>query len=127
MVLLKKGYQELHKIIYPRAVMPIRVNSKPISDDIVSSIASFFLIYLFIFLVSTLVVLAAEDLPIITAISACAASIGNVGPGLGEVGPIGNYAELKSFTKVVLSLLMIIGRLELFTILVILTPTFWRR
>ncbi len=127
MVLIKKGYQEIHKIIYPRAVMPLRVNRKPISDDIVSSIASFFLIYLFIFLVSTLVVLAAEDLPIITAISACAASIGNVGPGMGEVGPIGNYAELKSFTKVVLSLLMIIGRLELFTILVILTPTFWRK
>lgn len=127
MVLFKKGYQELHKIIYPRALMPIRVNSKPISDDVVSSIASFFLIYLFVFLVATLVVLAAEDLPIITAISACAASIGNVGPGLGEVGPIGNYSELKSFTKIALSLLMIIGRLELFTILVILTPTFWRK
>ena len=126
MVLFKKGYQELHRIIYPRAVMPIRVNSKPISDEIVSSIASFFLIYLFIFFVSTLVVLAAEDLPIITAISACAASIGNVGPGLGEVGPLGNYSELSSFTKIALSLLMIIGRLELYTILVIFTPTFWR-
>ena len=61
MVLFKKGYQEIQKIIYPRAVMPIRVNSKPISDDVVSSITSFFLIYLFIFLVSTLVVMAAED------------------------------------------------------------------
>lgn len=127
MVLFKKGYQELHKIIYPRAVMPIRVNSKPISDDVVSSIASFFIIYIFIFLVSTLVVMAAEDLPIITAISACAASLGNVGPGLGQVGPIGNYSELTSFTKIALSLLMIIGRLELFTILVIFTPTFWRK
>ena len=127
MVLLKKGYQELHKIIYPRAVVPIRVNAKPISPEIISSITSFFLIYLFIFLVSTLIVMAAEDLPIITAISACAASIGNVGPGLGEVGPAGNYAGLSSFTKVVLSFLMIIGRLELFTILVIFTPAFWRR
>ena len=127
MVLFKKGYQELHKIIYPHAIVPIRVNAKPINSEIVSSITSFFLIYLFIFLVSTLIVMAAEDLPIITAISACAASIGNVGPGLGEVGPAGNYANLSSFTKIVLSFLMLIGRLELFTILVIFTPAFWRR
>lgn len=127
MVLFKKGYQELHKIIYPHAIVPIRVNAKPISPEIVSSITSFFLIYLFIFLISTLIVMAAEDLPIITAISACAASIGNVGPGLGEVGPAGNYANLSIFTKIVLSFLMLIGRLELFTILVIFTPAFWRR
>ncbi len=127
MVLFKKGYQELHKIIYPHAIVPIRVNAKPISPEIVSSITSFFLIYLFIFLISTFIVMAAEDLPIITAISACAASIGNVGPGLGEVGPAGNYANLSSFTKIVLSFLMLIGRLELFTILVIFTPAFWRR
>jgi trk system potassium uptake protein TrkH len=127
MVLFKKGYQELHKIIYPHAIVPIRVNAKPINPEIVSSITSFFLIYLFIFLISTLIVMAAEDLPIITAISACAASIGNVGPGLGEVGPAGNYANLSIFTKIVLSFLMLIGRLELFTILVIFTPAFWRR
>lgn len=127
MVLFKRGLQELRKIIYPHAIMPLRVNSKPISDDIVSSITSFFLIYIFVFLLSTLVVLAAEDLPILTAISACAASLGNVGPGLGQVGPIGNYSDLTIFTKIVLTLLMIIGRLELFTILVILTPTFWRK
>lgn len=127
MVLFKKGFQELHKIIYPHAIIPIRVNSKPISDEIVSSITSFFLIYVFIFLVSSLVVLAVEDLPILTAISACAASLGNVGPGLGQVGPIGNYSDLTILTKIILTLLMIIGRLELFTILVILTPTFWKK
>jgi trk system potassium uptake protein TrkH len=113
MVLFKKGFQEIQKIIYPNAIIPIRVNSKPIGDEIVSSITSFFLIYVFVFLVSTLVVLAAEDLPILTAISACAASLGNVGPGLGQVGPIGNYSDLTSFTKLALSFLMIIGRLEL--------------
>lgn len=127
MVLFKKGFQELQKIIYPNAIIPIRVNSKPIGDEVISSITSFFLIYVFIFLVSTLVVLAAEDLPILTAISACAASLGNVGPGLGQVGPIGNYSDLTSFTKLTLTFLMIIGRLELFTILVIFTPIFWRR
>lgn len=127
MVLFKKGFQELQKIIYPNAIIPIRVNSKPIGEEVISSITSFFLIYVFIFLVSTLVVLAVEDLPILTAISACAASLGNVGPGLGQVGPIGNYSDLTNFTKLTLSFLMIIGRLELFTILVIFTPIFWRR
>jgi len=127
MVLFKKGYRELHKMIYPHAIFPIRVNSKPIDYEIVSSITSFFLIYVFFFFVSSLVVLAAEDMPITTAISACAASLGNVGPGLGEVGPAGNYSELSAFTKIILTLLMIIGRLELFTILVLFTPTFWRK
>lgn len=127
MVLMKKGYNEIHKIIYPRAVVPIKINKKPVGEDILSSITSFFLIYLFIFFVGTLVIMAAEDLSIITAISACAATLGNVGPGLGEVGPIGNYANLTSLTKVVLSFLMLTGRLELFTILVLITPAFWRK
>ncbi|MEQ9619131.1 MAG: TrkH family potassium uptake protein [Deltaproteobacteria bacterium] len=127
MVLAKKGYNEMHKIIYPRAVVPIRIDKKPVSGDVLSSITSFFLIYLFIFLVGTLVVMAAEDLPIITAISACAATLGNVGPGLGEVGPAGNYANLSNVTKVVFSFLMLTGRLELFTVLVLITPAFWRK
>ncbi len=127
MVLFKKGYREMQKIVYPRAVVPVRIDEKPVSDDIMSSITSFFLIYLFIFLVGTLAVMAIENISIITAISACAATIGNIGPGLGEVGPAGNYAHLASPTKVVLSFLMLTGRLELFTILVLITPAFWRK
>ena len=92
-----------------------------------SSITSFFLLYLFIYLFGTLVVMAAEDISLVTAISACAATLGNIGPGLGEVGPAGNYANLTSTTKVVLSFLMLTGRLELFTILVLITPAFWKK
>ncbi|MFQ5787594.1 MAG: potassium transporter TrkG, partial [Thermodesulfobacteriota bacterium] len=68
-----------------------------------------------------------ERLDIMTAISASAATIGNVGPGFGQVGPIEHYGNLSGFTKVVLSLLMLIGRLELFTILVLFTPAFWKK
>lgn len=127
MVLFKKGHRELQKIIYPRAVVPIRIDKKPISDEILSSITSFFLLYLFIYLFGTLVVMAAEDISLVTAISACAATLGNIGPGLGDVGPTSNYAHLTNVTKVVLSFLMMTGRLELFTILVLITPAFWKK
>lgn len=74
-----------------------------------------------------MVVLFVESLPVLTGLSAVAATLGNVGPGLGMVGPTGNYSELSSFTKAFLSFLMILGRLELYAILVILMPAFWRK
>jgi len=127
MVLFKKGYRELHKLVSPKAVIPIRVGKTPISDDVVSSITSFFLLYVFIFLIASLLIMGIENQDIITTISACAATFGNVGPGFGKVGPLEHYGELSSFTKIVLSLLMLIGRLELFTILVLFTPAFWKK
>ncbi len=126
-VLLKRCYQEIHRLIYPRAVLPVRVDRKPVSQEVLSSITGFFLLYLLIFLVASLLVMAEENLPIITAISACATTMGNVGPGFGEIGPAGNYSNLSDFTKVILSILMLIGRLELFTVLVLFTPVFWRK
>jgi trk system potassium uptake protein TrkH len=126
MVLFKKGYRELYQLIYPKAVLPLRLGKKAISEDAVSSITSFFLLYLLIFLIGTLLVMT-EGVPIITAISACAATLGNVGPGLEKVGPALNYADLPGFSKIVLSLLMLLGRLELFTILVLFTPAFWKK
>ncbi|MBI2486879.1 MAG: EscU/YscU/HrcU family type III secretion system export apparatus switch protein [Deltaproteobacteria bacterium] len=126
MILFKKGYREIYKLIYPKAVLPIRIGKKVASEDAISSITTFFLLYFFIFLVGTLLVMA-EGVPIITAISACAATIGNVGPGLEQVGPALNYADLPGFTKIVLSLLMLLGRLELFTILVLFVPAFWKQ
>jgi trk system potassium uptake protein TrkH len=69
----------------------------------------------------------ADGVPILTTISACAATIGNVGPGFGEVGPVLTYAGLSGFTKIIFSLLMLLGRLELYTILVLFIPVFWKR
>jgi trk system potassium uptake protein TrkH len=125
LVLFKKVYREIHRLIYPKAVLPIRVGKKVASEDAISSITTFVLLYIFIFLVGTLLIMA-QGVPIITAISACATTIGNVGPGLEQVGPVLNFADLPGFSKIVLSLLMLLGRLELFTIIVLFVPAFWK-
>ena len=127
MILVKKGYREINHLIKPRAVLPIRVNGKVVGNDVVSSVTSFFLLYIFIFALSVLVILLIEDISILGALSACAASIGNVGPGFEEIGPANSYKFLSSFSKLWLCLLMLIGRLELYTVLVIFTPMFWKK
>lgn len=125
-ILLKKAHRELQRLIYPKAVLPIRVANRVVSEEVTSSIMSFFYLYILVFLIGTLLVMA-EGVPLITAISACAATIGNVGPGLELVGPAMNYSGLSNLSKFVLSLLMLLGRLELFTILVLFIPAFWKK
>ncbi len=124
-ILIKHAFREIKKNIYPNAVLPIRFGKNVLDDNVVSSIINFFLIYIFIFILST-IILTLDEVPIITAFTACAATIGNVGPGMDLVGPASNYAGLSNLSKTVLSFLMIIGRLELFAILVIFTPSFWK-
>lgn len=127
LILVKKGYREIGQLIRTRAVLPIRINKKVVEDEVVSSVTSFFLLYIFIFVLSVLFILMIEDISVVGALSACAASIGNVGPGLEELGPANNYKFLSSLSKLWLCLLMLLGRLELYTVLVIFTPMFWRR
>jgi len=113
------------KLSHPNALTNIRFNGKLISEKTNISIVSFITLYLFIFLMGTvLVVLTGPD--IITAASSVAASLGNIGPGLGTVGPLSNYAHLPDITKVILSSLMIIGRVEIITVLVLFTRIFWK-
>jgi trk system potassium uptake protein TrkH len=126
LILFKKVYREIHKLIYPKAVLPIRIVKKVASEDAISSVTTFVLLYIFIFVLGTLVVMA-QGVPIVTAISACATTLGNVGPGLEQVGPVLNFADIPAFSKVVLSLLMLLGRLELFTIIVLFIPAFWKK
>ncbi len=128
LVLIKKGYREIKNLIYPKGVFPIRIDNVAIGEDVVASISSFFLLYIFIAATSTLVLLLMQEgLTIPSALSACAATLGNVGPGLEQVGPVENYSFFNSKAKTFLSFLMLVGRLELYAILVILTPVFWRR
>ncbi|NIP39255.1 MAG: TrkH family potassium uptake protein [Candidatus Dadabacteria bacterium] len=124
-ILIKHAFREIKKNIYPNAVLPIRFGKNVLEDNTVSSIINFFLIYIFIFILSTIII-TLDDVPIITAFTACAATIGNVGPGMELVGPTEHYGALSNLSKTVLSFLMIIGRLELFAILVIFTPSFWK-
>ncbi len=127
LILIKKGYREINTLIKPRAVLPIRINSHVVDRDIVSSVTSFFLLFIFIFVVSILIISFVEDMSIVGSISASAAAITNVGPGFAEVGASQNYGFLSDFTKIYLCFLMLLGRLELYTILVLFAPIFWRK
>ena len=125
-VLVKHGWRELALAGHPRAVIPVRVGGRVVPEPIVSLTAAFFFLYVAHFLLGTLLVaLTGEDL--ITSIAAAAATLGNVGPGFGAVGPTANYATLHPFAQWVLTYLMLVGRLELITALVLLSRTFWRR
>ena len=127
MVLFKKAHREIRRLVYPNVVSPITIGGKAISEKAVSSITSFFILYIFLCGFVALVVLMLEDISLESAVSAAVASITNVGPAFDEVGPTSHYSHLGSFTKIILSLAMIIGRLELYTVLVLLMPSFWKR
>ena len=117
---------QLKKIIYPKGVFVLKYDKNPIDDKFIASIISFIYMYLIIFfLLSAL--LSLNGLDFITAISGAATSISNVGPGLGSIiGPNGNFSSLPDFSKWILTIGMILGRLELFAILVLFLPSFWR-
>ena len=117
---------QLKKIIYPKGVFIIKYNQSSIDEKFISSIISFIFFYFVIFLVLT-ALLSLTGLDFVTAISGAATSISNVGPGLGsEIGPNSNFSSLPDVSKWILSLGMILGRLELFAILVLFLPSFWR-
>ncbi len=125
-LILKQGVLELRKHLHPRAVIVSKVGSSPIREDVVVSVAGFVLLYITFFAAGTLA-LTFFDIDLATAAGAAAASIGNVGPGLGGVGPVENYAWLPGPAKGLCNALMLLGRLELYTVLVLLQPEFWRR
>ena len=127
MVLFKKAHREIRRLVYPNVVSPITIEGKSISEKAVSSITSFFILYILLCGFVAFAVLLLEDISLESAVSAAAASITNVGPAFDEVGPTSHYSHLGSPTKIILSLAMIIGRLELYTVLVLLMPSFWRR
>ena len=117
---------QIKKMIYPRGVFVIKYDQNIIDDKFMSSVISFIFLYIIIFF-SLTAILSLTGLDFITSISGAATSISNVGPGLGEViGPNGNFSSLENSSKWVLSLGMILGRLELFAILVLFLPSFWR-
>jgi len=126
LVILKNSILELKKLIHPSAIIPVKLNNKAVSNDIVFNVLSFFLLYLIIFIFGA-VFMASLGLDFKTAIGASIACIGNIGPGLGDVGPVHSYASIPSVGKWFLSFLMLLGRLELFTVLVLLTPFFWKK
>ena len=118
---------QLKKIIYPRGIFVIKYDKSNIDDKFMSSVISFIFLYIVIFFLLT-AILSLTGLDFITSISGAATSISNVGPGLGEtIGPNGNFSSLSDPSKWALSMGMILGRLELFAILVLFIPSFWRK
>ena len=118
---------QLKKIIYPRGIFIIKYDNNNVNEKFMASIISFIYLYIVIFFVIT-ALLSLSGLDFTTSISGAATSISNVGPGLGElIGPNGNFSQLPDFSKWVLSFGMILGRLELFAILVLFLPSFWQR
>ncbi|PSR13565.1 MAG: potassium transporter [Bacteroidetes bacterium] len=125
LVFFKNSFLEFKRILHPRAIIPLRLNGEIVKGRIITHIIIFLLLYLMIFIFGSLA-LAWMGLDFLTAIGAVATSLGNVGPGIGKVGPVDNFAWLPAEAKILLSFLMLLGRLELFTILVLFTPYFWK-
>jgi trk/ktr system potassium uptake protein len=125
-LMTRHAYEELFKIIHPHAVRTVKLGGKPVPGDILSGIWGFFFLYLTIHMIST-VILAALGLDLISAFSAVSACIFNVGPGLASVGPTQNYLAVPLLGKWVLIAGMILGRLEIYTVIVLLMPEYWRK
>lgn len=126
LLLLKNGFLELKRQIHPAAIIPVRLNNKAVSQEITYNVLAFIMIYLTIYVLSTFI-MGIIGVDFTTALGSVATSLGNIGPGLGSVGPVDNFSHLPMAGKWFLSFLMLLGRLELFTVLILLTPYFWKR
>lgn len=124
-IVAKYAYRHLYSVFNPRAVLPLKVGGRAVSDGVVKESVGFFILFQLVFLIS-LVALTAMDIDIVTAASGVVATLGNVGPGLALVGPTQNYAWLPDLAKLILTFDMLVGRLELWTVLILLRPAFWR-
>ena len=126
MILYRQVFREFNKLSHPNAVDPLKIGGHVVPNQVVFSVLAFFFAWLAT-LVSMTLLLTLSGLDAITAFSAIVASLNNIGPGLHQVGPAGNFSVLTDFQTWVCSLTMLLGRLELLTVLVILTPAFWRK
>jgi trk system potassium uptake protein TrkH len=125
-ILYRQVYREVLRAMHPRAIHPVRLGGAVVSDPVLHAVLAFSFIYMVTVVVLTLVMVA-SGLELVTAFSAVVATINNTGPGLGAVGPASNFSVLTDFQTWVCAFAMILGRLELFTVLVVLTPAFWRK
>jgi trk system potassium uptake protein TrkH len=123
LLICKQGVREIHRLIHPNAVILIKVGSQPVPDRVVEAIWGFFAVYVISFMVMCLLLLA-TGLDFITAFSAVGSAINNLGPGMGDVAA--HYGGINDAAKWILCFAMLLGRLEIFTLLVLLTPAFWR-
>jgi len=126
LLLIEYGYRELFRSLHPKAILPIRLGRQMVPQGVMEAILSFFILYIFIFAVASLI-LSILGMDTVSATSAAATALGNVGPGFNIIGPAAHFGGVHPIGKLVLILCMWIGRLEIFTVLVLLIPDFWRK
>jgi trk system potassium uptake protein TrkH len=126
MLYLKYCYKELFSLIHPHAVKRIKIGGKSVSEDVMRSVLGFMGLYIGLFVFSS-VLIASMGVDFMTSIASVAATIGNIGPGLGMVGPVDNFAHIPYLGKWVLIWCMLLGRLEIYTVIILLVPEFWRK
>jgi trk system potassium uptake protein TrkH len=126
LLLLRHARLQMRRLLHPRQIKVLKLDHRPVSPDIMQDVLGFTVLFLGVFLVASLL-LTATGMDILTATTGVVACLSTVGPGLGEVGPLDNYASLPYSAKLVLSLVMLLGRLEISTVLVLLFATFWKK
>ncbi|MFT5386469.1 MAG: trk system potassium uptake protein TrkH [Saprospiraceae bacterium] len=129
LVFFKNSFLEFKRLLHPNAIIRIKIDHQLVAPRILTHILVFLLLYLMVFVTGSVVmafILSDFDQPLITSIGAVATCLGNVGPAIGELGPLDNFADVPAAGKWFLIFLMLLGRLELFTILILFTPYFWR-
>ena len=125
-ILFRNSLLEMKRQLHPSAIIPVRFNGKAVDREISYNVQAFIMIYMTAFGLGLLIV-SAFGIDIETAAGAVASTLGNIGPGIGSVGPKFTYSHFPDAVKWILSFLMLLGRLELFTVLILLTPYFWRK
>lgn len=125
-IVFKYCYYEFKRIIHPNAVLPVRYSGHIVREDVITRVLAFVLLYL-ITVAFGILVLNISGLGFIESIGGLIGCLGGVGPGMGALGPMGNYADIPEFSKWFLSFIMLVGRLELFTVLLLFTPAFWKK
>jgi len=126
LLLIKHAQVAIFRLIHPRAVRLVKLGALPVDKEVMQAILGFFALYMGIFVIASFL-LAATGLDLVSAGASVVATLGNVGPGIGSVGPIDNYSHIAPFGKTILVACMLLGRLELFTVLVLFFPSFWRK
>jgi trk system potassium uptake protein TrkH len=125
-LLFKQGYREIYRLIHPRAVVPVKMGGKVVPVEVMNSVWGFFFLYIAVFIIAT-ILMASVGLDLTTAFASVAATLGNIGPGLGLVGPSKSFTLIPPIGKGFLVLTMLLGRLELYTVLILFVPEFWRK
>ncbi|MBI9068303.1 MAG: TrkH family potassium uptake protein [Salinivirgaceae bacterium] len=126
LLIIKNCYFELKRLIHPKAIIPMRLNGKTVPQTLMNNVLAFIVFYLLIFMIGSLI-MSGLGLDMESAMGAVATTLGNIGPGIGSVGPVENFSHIPTVGKWFLSAFMLLGRLELFTVLIVFAPAFWKK